>query len=83
MTTMRLDELLPASGVGVVANFAAELTAGRWKRRDYLDIHAALRERLLPFKAHYHERGMLDDDYFVTIILRGLGTQNLNSSNSG
>jgi len=75
MKSKALGDLLPKAGLEVVSRFASELKEGKHDRREYLDIHADLRSRLQPYKSYYNERGIIDDDYLVVVILRVLGVK--------
>ena len=73
MVAYRLDELLPPDGLEAVALFREELKAGNFKGEHYLDIHTNLRARLEPFKQHLADKGMVDIDFFVIVLLTRLG----------
>jgi len=75
MQHKELGELLPEEGLQVIAEFKEELAAGQYDRMDYLDVHAVLRARLRPFREYSSVRGMTDEDYFVLVILQGLGVK--------
>jgi hypothetical protein len=72
MKHVKLSEVLPADGIETIRVFRKELADGE-HGRDYLDVHAALRERLRPFEAYLAEHGMTDIDYFTLVVLRALG----------
>lgn len=76
MEAKRLGDLLPDVGIKIVAEFAKEINRGVWKDKDYLDIHAALREQLRPHLDQAYRQGITDIDYLVLVILNGLGVKN-------